>query len=103
MARAIRQRRGIIKFLGNIVDDTKDVVDDMLDRARDVERDLRSTARKALDTDDEDDEEPAADIASLQAALAELSAKVDQLAALRTAGDSTRRHSGSDEPATAKP
>ncbi|SER13244.1 hypothetical protein SAMN05216188_10834 [Lentzea xinjiangensis] len=103
MARTIRQRRGIIRFLGNIVDDTKDMVDDMLDRARDVEQDLRSTAREALDTDDEDDEEPAADIASLQAALAELSAKVDQLAALRKAADETPRRSGSDEPVPAQP
>jgi hypothetical protein len=100
MARATRQRRGMIKFLGNIVDDTKDVVDDLLDRARDVERDLRSTARKTLDTDDEDDEVPATDdIASLQAALAELSAKVDQLAALRGAGDGTRQPSEAGAPA----
>jgi hypothetical protein len=103
MARATRQRRGIIKFLGNIVDDSKDVVDDLLDRARDVEQDLRSTARRALDADDdEEDEVHPADIASLQAALAELSAKVDQLATARGAGGDTRQHPASDDPAPRK-
>jgi hypothetical protein len=85
------KRRGIIKFLGNIVDDSKDAVDDILDRARDVERDLRSAARKVVDddTDGRDDEVAATDIRALQIALAELTEKVNQLAALQ--GRETRQ------------
>jgi len=33
--------------IGNIVDDSQEMVDDILDRARDAEEDLRSIARKA--------------------------------------------------------
>ncbi len=104
MARNTGQRRGIIKFLGNIVDDSKEVVDDILDRARDVEKDLRSTARKALDDDDDDDGDrvPAADIASLQAALAELTAKVNQLAALQEPGEGAGERTQQAEPASAQ-
>jgi hypothetical protein len=82
------KRRGVIKFLGNIVDDSKDIVDDVLDRARDVERDLRSAAHTAIhgndDHDDDDDHYgAAADVGALQIALSELTEKVDQLAVLQ--------------------
>ncbi|KOV83457.1 hypothetical protein [Nocardia sp. NRRL S-836] len=98
MARDTRQRQGIIKFLGNIVDESKNMVDDLLDRAHDVERDLRSTVRRALDTDEGDDDVPEVDFSSLQAALAELSAKVDQLAI-----DQGHAHRGSEDGEPAKP
>ncbi|UJW30544.1 hypothetical protein L3Q67_35910 [Saccharothrix sp. AJ9571] len=55
-----------------------------------------------MDTDDdEDDRVPAADIAFLQAALAVLTAKVDD-AALQKAGDDTDQRKGQAGPVSAK-
>lgn len=42
-----RRRVGLSRYLGNIVDDTRDFLDDVLDLVNEVEHDLR-------DTDDHD-------------------------------------------------
>ena len=48
MGRATRERTGIIRFVGNVVDDTKDLVDDLLDRGRDVDRGELREIRETL-------------------------------------------------------
>ncbi|MBB5957167.1 polyhydroxyalkanoate synthesis regulator phasin [Saccharothrix tamanrassetensis] len=84
-SRTKRKRTGIIGYLGNIADDTKDYIDDMLDRGRDVDRDVRSTARRALRDDDDERPDTSEDIAALQDDLAELTRKVTELSAAQTA------------------
>lgn len=76
-----KRRTGIVRYLGNIVDETKDLVDDLLDRGRDLEHDLRDTARKAFDyEDDDEDDSVRRELAALRCALTSLTAKVDELA-----------------------
>lgn len=104
-----RRRRGLIRFLGTVADETKDYLDDILDRAHDVNDDLRSATRRITDSDgdryderrrdrhdrydrydrgdrydrDDDGHIAAADVQRLQRTLAALTEKVDQLAALQ--------------------
>jgi hypothetical protein len=98
-----RRRRGLIRLLGTVVDETKDYVDDVLDRARDVNDDLRSSTRRLIDSDDDhryerrstrhddgwdrddrdDDQIAATEIRRLQASLVTLTDKVNQLAVLQ--------------------
>jgi polyhydroxyalkanoate synthesis regulator phasin len=74
----------LTRFLEDIVDDTKDLVDDMLDRAKDLETDVRDAVQDV--TDDDKVSASSTDVAGLHAALAELTAKVNQLAELQLAG-----------------
>jgi polyhydroxyalkanoate synthesis regulator phasin len=85
-SRTSRKRTGIVGYLGNIVDDTKDYIDDMLDRGREVDRDVRSTARRVLrdDRDDDLDGDSPADIRALRRELDDLAEKVEELAAARS-------------------
>jgi polyhydroxyalkanoate synthesis regulator phasin len=71
-------------FLEDIIDDTKDFVDDILDRAKDVESDLKDAVQDV--TDDEKESVPTSEVAALHVALADLTAKVNQLAELQLAG-----------------
>ena len=75
----------LTRFLEDIVDDTKSFVDDIIDRAKDLETDVRDAV---TDVTDDGDKASASgsDVAGLQAALAELTAKVNQLAELQLAG-----------------
>lgn len=73
-----RRSNSLTKFLQDVVDNSKDLVDDLVDRGRDVESDVRSGVSKAVSNEDDDHDH--ADLARLQASLAELSAKVDSLA-----------------------
>jgi hypothetical protein len=79
-----KRKNTLTRFLEDIVDDTKDFVDDILDRAKDLEGDMKDAVTDAVD----DDEKAAAgaDVARLHLALAELTAKVNQLAELQVAG-----------------
>lgn len=77
------RRIGLTKFLGNLVDDTKDFVDDVLGRGDEVEQDLRGTARRTLREDDRD-EHRREDLAALREQLDELAEKVTRLS---TTGD----------------
>ena len=81
-----KRKNTFTRFIEDVVDDTKDFVDDILDRAKDLENDARDAIKDVVD-DDEDDKVSASspDVAELQAALAELTAKVNQLAELQLA------------------
>jgi polyhydroxyalkanoate synthesis regulator phasin len=72
------KRTGITRFLGNIVDDTKEFIDDVLDRTRDTEHDLRDTARRLLRYDEED-ENKKQDIETLKDELDQLAEKITAL------------------------
>ena len=80
-----KRKNTITRFIEDIVDDTKDFVDDVLDRAKDLESDLKDTYKDVVD-DDEKVSASSSDVAGLHAALAELTAKVNQLAELQLAG-----------------
>ena len=60
------KRKNILDWWQTVLDETKDLVDDSLDRLRD---------------DDDDDGELHSDIDDLKRAVAELNAKLDRLAA----------------------
>jgi len=72
-----RRRSGLIHYLSNMVDDTKDFVDDLLDRGRDTEHDLRDTARRTFDHVDDDDIRE--ELAELRTALVQLAEKVGEM------------------------
>ncbi|MCE6998362.1 hypothetical protein LZG04_26705 [Saccharothrix sp. S26] len=81
-------RVGLTRFLGNLVDDTKDFIDDVLDRGDEVERDLRGTARRTFREDERDrDDRDAArgrdddrqELALLREQLDELAEKISRL------------------------
>lgn len=68
----------ITKFLQDIVDDSKELVDDLIDRAQDAEDSVRDAVKDQVE--EGDNETPSTqDVAGLQTALAELTAKVDKL------------------------
>jgi len=72
-----RKRTGLFDYVGNIVDDTKEFVDDVLDRGREVDDDNRRTARRVLRPDEEKD--TSEDLADLREQLEELSKTVRKL------------------------
>jgi len=82
-----KRKNTFTRFIEDVVDDTKDFVDDILDRAKDLESDVRDAVKDAVDDDESDNKVSAsgAGVAELQAALAELTAKVNQLAELQLA------------------
>lgn len=82
MTKRTRHRQGVIKLLGNIADDSKELLDDLIDRARDVDRDLRDTTRRALKNDD-DPPVTVTELEALQQALVILTDKVNQLTELQ--------------------
>lgn len=69
------------RFLEDIVDDTKTFVDDLIDRAKDVEESAKDSVVDVVDDDDDK-----ADAATLQKTLEELRAKVSELEALQKSG-----------------
>jgi polyhydroxyalkanoate synthesis regulator phasin len=81
------RRRGntFTRFLEDIVDDTKDLVDDLIDRAKDVEEDAKDAVVDLVDDDDDDDGDTrdATEAAALRKQLDELRAKIDQLTAMQ--------------------
>ena len=82
-----KRKNTFTRFIEDIVDDTKDFVDDILDRAKDLETDARDAVKDVVD-DDEDDKVGVSGLASLESALAELTAKVNALAELQLAAAS---------------
>ena len=68
MAKRRGTRTGVLDWWQNVLDETKDLVDDGIDRLRD---------------DDDDDDELHSDIGDLKKAVAELNAKLDRLASER--------------------
>ena len=79
-----KRKNTLTRFLEDIVDDTKDFVDDILDRAKDLETDVKDAVKDTVD-----DDEDAGSLHALEVALADLTAKVDQLAELQLASAST--------------
>jgi len=65
MAKRRSARKGVLDWWQTVLDETKDLVDDSIDRLRD---------------DDDDDGELHSDIDDLKKAVAELNAKLDRLA-----------------------
>ena len=82
-----KRKNTFTRFIEDIVDDSKDFVDDILDRAKDLENDARDAVKDVVDDDESDGKyaTSAAGVAELHTALAELTAKVNQLAALQLA------------------
>jgi len=74
-----KRKNTITRFIEDIVDDTKDFVDDILDRAKDLETNAKDAVTDVVD-DDESGSTSGSELASLHAAVAELTAKVNQLA-----------------------
>ena len=68
MAKRRSARKGVLDWWQTVLDETKDLVDDSIDRLRD---------------DDDDDNELHSDIDDLKKAVAELNAKLDRLASER--------------------
>jgi hypothetical protein len=68
MAKRRSARKGVLDWWQTVLDETKDLVDDGIDRFRD---------------DDNDDNELHSDIDDLKKAVAELNVKLDRLAAER--------------------
>ena len=77
-----RRKNTLTTFLSDVIDDSKALVDDLIDRAQDLETKTRDAATSALS--DESSDAPSADeVATLRLALVELTAKIDQLAAVK--------------------
>ena len=66
MAKRRGARKGVLDWWQTVLDETKDLVDDGIDRLRD---------------DDDDDDELHSDISDLKKAVADLNAKLDRIAA----------------------
>lgn len=68
----------IAKFIGRLIDDTKDLVDELVDKAAEVEQDVKDNMSKAVNRESTDTDE-AAELARLRVSVADLAAKLDQL------------------------
>ncbi|MGQ0466562.1 MAG: hypothetical protein ACT4QG_14710 [Sporichthyaceae bacterium] len=87
-AQRSRRRSSIAGLLSDVLDDTKDLVDDTIDRAGDLESRGRRTARRVVDDPPAKKKKDKAEstgrqsqeIADLNAAIADLTAKVARLA-----------------------
>jgi polyhydroxyalkanoate synthesis regulator phasin len=77
-----KRKNTFTRFIEDIVDDTKDFVDDVLDRAKDAESNVKDAVTDVVD-DDENDSVSVSSLASLESALTDLTAKVNQLAELQ--------------------
>jgi hypothetical protein len=78
-----RRKGSVVNFLQDITDDIKDFVDDeVIDRGRNAERDLRKAGRNFFDYDDEDVRGSSRndEIDELRSAIKQLSAQVSELA-----------------------
>ena len=87
-----KRKNTFTRFIEDIVDDSKDFVDDILDRAKDLETDMKDAVKDVVD-DDEDTGSSSSgagvsSLQSLESALAELTAKVNQLAEAQLAAAS---------------
>ena len=80
-------RRGITvtRFLEDIVDDTKNFVDDLIDRAKEVEENTKDAVVDVVG-DDEGEERDVSEAAALRRQLDELRAKIDDLTAMQQKG-----------------
>jgi hypothetical protein len=77
---ATRRKNSVTKFLQDIIDDSTELVDDLIDRARDLEDHAQDTVRDVVDDDEREEGPSSEELASLKAALADLTSKVEKLA-----------------------
>lgn len=87
---AKHRRSPVTKLLGSLSDDTKDLIDDLTARARSAEEHSRDAARHAVDGD-YSEECDRREIEGLGRALADLTEKVNRLAATQDGIDERRR------------
>jgi hypothetical protein len=97
-----KRKNTFTRFIEDIVDDTKDFVDDILDRAKDLETDLKDAVKDVVDDDESDEKVSSSGVAELQAALAELTAKVNQLAELQLAAAASSDSATSPSPSPSR-
>ena len=90
-----KRKNTFTRFIEDIVDDTKDFVDDIIDRAKDLETDTVDAIKDVVDDDESDEKVSSPGVAELEAALAELTAKVNQLAELQLAAASSSNSASS--------
>ena len=96
-----KRKNTFTRFIEDIVDDTKDFVDDIIDRAKDLETDAVDAIKDVVDDDESTDEKVSSPgVAELEAALAELTAKVNQLAELQLAAASSSNSAPSSGPSS---
>ncbi|WP_250285512.1 MULTISPECIES: hypothetical protein [unclassified Frankia] len=84
MATGTRRKNTLTKFISDVIDDSKDLVDDLIDRAKDVENDTRKAVTNVVK--EEGDIPSGDDLQDLKKALTELTAKLDQLSAVKGTG-----------------
>jgi polyhydroxyalkanoate synthesis regulator phasin len=84
-----KRKNTFTRWIEDVVDDTKDFVDDILDRAGDVEKNVKDAVTDAVG-DDEETTGSRSDLADLRLALTELTAKVNRLAEAQRASSSRR-------------
>ena len=84
-----KRKNTFTRFIEDIVNDTKDFADDILDRAKDLETDMKDAVK------DDDDNVSVPSLHSLESALAELTAKVNQLTQIQLAPAAKRKSSAS--------
>ena len=81
-----KRKNTLTRFIEDVVDDTKDFVDDILDRAKGLETDMKDAVKDVVDDDESARvSKSSAGVAELEAALAALTLKVNQLAELQLA------------------
>ena len=87
-----RSSSSVTNLLSGIADDLKDFVDDeVIDRGRDTERDLRRAGRNLTDSRDDDRSTRDDEIAALRAAISSLSDKIGKLAQSDPGTSSTKQ------------
>ena len=77
------RKNTLTRFLEDIIDDSKDLIDDLIDRAKDAEDHAKDAVVDVVDDDETSDGPSPSELAALQASLADLTAKVSELAALQ--------------------
>ena len=78
-----KRKNTLTRFIEDIVDDTKDFVDDMLDRTKDLEENFKDSVTDVVDDEGGKGKADSASVQSLQASLATLTERVNQLADLQ--------------------
>jgi polyhydroxyalkanoate synthesis regulator phasin len=76
-----RRSNSVTKFIQDVIDDSKELVDDLIDRASDVEGHAHDAVRDVVD-EDEETTPSGEELAELKSAIAALTKKIDKLAAV---------------------
>ena len=77
------RKNTLTRFLEDIIDNSKDLIDDLIDRAKDAEDNAKDAVVDVVDDDESSDGPSPSELSALQASLADLTAKVSELAALQ--------------------